>query len=255
MPVTSSPSRIREVTPASAASVVIPSNVSPGPSPYIGWKWSNPQTPSKPSSSASCTRRTSSSHEIRCWATSSPKRMVRDSSTPREGGTVEDAALYLPDGDGFVGTELTQGGWDPGAQNGAVVLALLGHCLEDVPTLSPMGLARLTVDLMRPVPIGPRLVVRPSIVREGKKIQVALLELVADDVVHVRATALRVGEEDLGDEGQDLLPGPPPIDRLPAPEGCARVGDAPGAPGFLRGIEMRRAPDQGVWIRLAVPVV
>ena len=30
--------RIRDVTPASAASVVIPSKVSPGPSPYIGWK-------------------------------------------------------------------------------------------------------------------------------------------------------------------------------------------------------------------------
>jgi hypothetical protein len=59
-----------------AASVVIPSKHSPGPSPYMGWKWSKPHTPSKPSSSASCTRRTSSSHEIRCWATSSPNRMA-----------------------------------------------------------------------------------------------------------------------------------------------------------------------------------
>src|SRR5262245_58876013 len=59
----------------------MPSKVSPGPSPYIGWKWSNPHTPSKPSSSASCTRRTSSSHEMRCCATSSPNRMVRDTVT------------------------------------------------------------------------------------------------------------------------------------------------------------------------------
>ena len=29
---------MRVVTPARAASVVMPSNVSPGPSPYIGWK-------------------------------------------------------------------------------------------------------------------------------------------------------------------------------------------------------------------------
>jgi hypothetical protein len=171
---------------------------------------------------------------------------------------VEAPALYLPDGDGFVGTILTQGGWDPGAQNGAVVLALLGHCLEDVPTLSPMGLARLTVDLMRPVPIGPRLVVRPTVVREGKKIQVVVLELLADDVLHVRATALRLREEDLGEDGADLLPVPPPpapADRLPPPEGCARLGEAPGSPGFLRGIEMRRVPDRGVWVRLVVPVV
>ena len=68
---------MRDVTPASAASVVMPSKVSPGPSPYIGWKWSKPHTPSKPSSSASCTRRTSSSHGIRCCATSSPNRMAR----------------------------------------------------------------------------------------------------------------------------------------------------------------------------------
>src|SRR5437868_11589366 len=51
------------------------SNVSPGPSPYIGWKWSKPQTPSKPSSSASFTRRTTSSHGIRWGVTSSPKRI------------------------------------------------------------------------------------------------------------------------------------------------------------------------------------
>ncbi len=29
---------MRDVTPDNAASVVIPSNASPGPSPYIGWK-------------------------------------------------------------------------------------------------------------------------------------------------------------------------------------------------------------------------
>src|SRR5438270_3676253 len=75
MPATSTPRRMRDVIPASAARYVIASKVSPGPSPYIGWKWSKPQTPSKPSSSASWTRRMSSSHGNRCWATSSPKRM------------------------------------------------------------------------------------------------------------------------------------------------------------------------------------
>src|SRR5262245_6973174 len=59
----------------------MPSNVSPGPSPYIGWKWPNPPTPSQPNSSASCTRRTSSSHVMRCCATSSPNRMDRDTAT------------------------------------------------------------------------------------------------------------------------------------------------------------------------------
>lgn len=169
---------------------------------------------------------------------------------------MEAPALYLPDGDGIVGTILTQGGWDPGHQNGGVVLALLGHRLEDVPTLVPMGLARLTVDLQRPVPIGPRLDLRSTILREGKKLQIVLLELLAGDVVFVRATALRLRLADLGDAGADLLPAPAPWDAgMPPPETCDHLEWKPGSPGFLRGIEMRSARGMGMWIRLAVPVV
>lgn len=171
---------------------------------------------------------------------------------------MDERSLYLPDGDGYVGTIRTQGGWDPGAQNGAAVLSLLGHCLEDVPSLAPMGLARLTVDLQRPVPIGPRLVVRPTILREGKKIQVLSLEVLVDDVVHVRATALRLREEDVSDR-EALLgeapPGDPAVAEMPPPEACERLGVGPESPGFLQGIEMRRAAGLGVWIRLALPVV
>ncbi len=75
MPVTSRPSRARSVTPLSAASVVLPSKHSPGPSPYIGWKWSKPQTPSKPSSSAKRARAASSGQETLCCAMSSPNLM------------------------------------------------------------------------------------------------------------------------------------------------------------------------------------
>jgi hypothetical protein len=164
--------------------------------------------------------------------------------------------LYLRDGDGFVGTILTQGSWDPDAQNGAVVLALLGHCLEDVPTLTPMVLARLTVDLVRPVPIGRRLVVRPTIEREGKKIQLVRLELLVDDVVHVWATALRLRVLDVSDVAHVL--GTTPIEAgrsLPPPDQCVRTHRAPGSPGFVEAIEMRRVPGRGLWVRLAVPVV
>src|SRR3546814_10740206 len=76
---------------------------------------------------------------------------------------MEAPSLYVRDGDGFVGTVLTQGSWDPGAANGGAVLALLGQCLDEVPSLVPMSLARLTADLVRPVPIGRRLHVVPTI--------------------------------------------------------------------------------------------
>src|SRR3954453_3109394 len=101
MPVTRSPSRTRSVTPAHPASVVIPSKHSPGPSPYIGWKWSNPQTPSKPRVSANRTRSTFSSQVMRCWATSSPKRMpllvARPPRVRHRGGRVLAVTGPVPD--------------------------------------------------------------------------------------------------------------------------------------------------------------
>jgi len=171
-------------------------------------------------------------------------------------------ALYRRDGDGFVGTTLTQGAWDREAQNGAAVLSLLGHCLEDVPSLAPMSLSRFTVDLVRPVPIGVRLDVVPSVIREGKKIQVVELQLMVGDVTHVRATALRVRDADVrGARGlPDPTPEREPIDRIVAPEQSGEMGRGKDSPGFLQGIEMRRAPaiegpGMGYWVRLAKPVV
>src|SRR4051812_35650798 len=75
MPVTSRPRRTLVVMPLHAASVVLPSKHSPGPSPYMGWKWSKPQMPSKPSSSANRARDAFSDHGIRCCAMSSPNFM------------------------------------------------------------------------------------------------------------------------------------------------------------------------------------
>lgn len=185
--------------------------------------------------------------------------VVQRSRRPQlcEGERVTEPALYLPDGDGFVGTILTQGTWDPGSQTGAAVLALLGHCLEDVPMLAPMALARLTVDLLRPVPIGPRLTVRTDVLREGKKIQLVQLDLVADDQLLVRASALRLRVEDVADAHRLLPTDVDLADRpqLPPPDQCERIGGSPSSPRFLEGIELRRVPGVGTWIRLAVPVV
>src|SRR3954451_12774826 len=110
----------------------------------------------------------------------------------------EAEALYVRDGDAFVGTACTQGAWAHGGQAGGAVLALLGHVLEDIPTLTPMSLTRLTVDIVRPVPVGERLRVNTEVIREGKKIQVVDLTVAAGDVVTTRARALRVRDCDVG---------------------------------------------------------
>ena len=173
-------------------------------------------------------------------------------------------AMYVRDGDAFVGTTLTQGGWDRRHMNGAAVLALLGHCLDDVPTLVPMVIARFTADLARPLPIGPRLHVLPEVVREGKKLQLVQLRIVVDDVEHAWASALRLRVDVLSDTSglPESSATTPTADDLLTPRAeLASMRDAnPNLPGFLHAIDLWRAPRRdgkgsGYWARLDTPVV
>ena len=174
----------------------------------------------------------------------------------------EGQALYVRDGGAFVGTACTKGSWHDNGQSGGAVLALLGHVLEDVPTLTPMSLTRLTVDIVRPVPVGARLSVESKVRREGKKIQVVDLAVTTADAEHVIARALRLRDADLA-----AVPGVPastsdenPSTLLPPPDELG-VDHRDSLPEFLRfGAELRRtiAPvggRHGAWIRLRVPVV
>ena len=175
----------------------------------------------------------------------------------------EAEALYVRDGDAFVGTVCTQGAWAHGGQAGSAVLALLGHVLEDVPTLTPMSLTRLTVDIVRPVPVGERLHVTTDVIREGKKIQLVDLLISAGDTVTTRARALRIRDQDVGGlvgmpvSTSDLNPSA----TVPPPEDLSGVEQLTRVPKFLSlGAELRRTlePVDGinvVWCRLRVPVV
>jgi hypothetical protein len=175
----------------------------------------------------------------------------------------EEHALYVRDGDAFVGTRCTGGPWQAGSQSGGAVLALLGHVLEDVPTLVPMSLTRLTADFVRPVPVGKPLLVSPQVIREGKKLQVVDLTVTAGDADCVRARALRVRDADL--TALDGMPssttGDDPASRLPPADDLQRVDELPRVADFLRyGAEMRRTAEpvgglHGVLLRLRVPVV
>ena len=69
--------------------------------------------------------------------------------------------MFVPEDDGVVvATMLTQGPWDPNSQYGGTPAALLTWAVERVPTLVPMRIARITVDMHRRVPLG-RLEVAP----------------------------------------------------------------------------------------------
>lgn len=174
---------------------------------------------------------------------------------------MEAPALYVRDGDAFVGTELIQGGWDPTAANGGAVLTLLGQVLDQVPTLVPMAVTRFTADLVRPVPMGRRMHVRHEIVREGKKIQLVELRLEVDGVDHVRASALRLREEAFDPaELPTSTTDERPAAALTPPDSLPRIrSQAPGFAGFLDGVDMRkssrRAGAAGTWVKLDADVV
>jgi hypothetical protein len=83
------------------------------------------------------------------------------------------------------------GPWNPGMQHGGAPASLCVWVAERVPSAVPMRVARLTLDLLRPVPVAP-LHIRWEIVREGRKIQLVAVHLEASGVEVARASVLRV---------------------------------------------------------------
>jgi hypothetical protein len=171
-------------------------------------------------------------------------------------------ALFVRRGDEYVATELTQGPWNPEHQHGGPVCALLATVVERVPSLVPMRCGRLTVDLMRTVPVA-ALRARARVVREGKRVQLVEAALEHDGVEVARASALRVR---IGSTPNALtLPRRPDESppRLPeAHKGSALELAGRPVPGFIRAIDIDRvvgglgtgAPAI-VWYRLRVPLI
>ncbi len=165
--------------------------------------------------------------------------------------------MFVPQDDRVVvATMLTQGPWDPNAQYGGAPAALLTWAVERVPTLVPMRIARITVDMHRRVPLGP-LEVDAEIVREGKRLQVVVATVRDPDGVEVaRATALRFR---LG-SGPDAPTDPrlPPIETPPWGEERTNQRRPTGLNGFIDATEMREAggPDaSSTWYRATTPVI
>lgn len=100
-------------------------------------------------------------------------------------------ALFTFDGDRIVPTELSRGPWSPNALHGGPVAALLARAMERVDAPGPMHPARITLELLRPVPLAP-LTVSARLQRPGKKVQLVEGSIHAGDVEVARATLLRI---------------------------------------------------------------
>ena len=162
-------------------------------------------------------------------------------------------ALFRLEGGRYVPTDRSRGPWSPEALHGSPVAALLAHVVEERRS-AELELARLTVDLCRPVPYAP-LSVAVEPVREGRRVALYRLAIEADGRALTYATALclRRNAPSEGDGAQyDPLPSPPSADALPGGVLDRRGNPWVSYPGTLE-MRFHRAPGGAepaeVWIR------
>jgi Acyl-CoA thioesterase C-terminal domain/Acyl-CoA thioesterase N-terminal domain len=111
---------------------------------------------------------------------------------------VPECAFFLSDGERFLSTELTRGPWSPHHQHAGPPAALLGRAIEQAPASAPMQVARVTFDIVRPIPIEP-LEVSVRQVRAGRSVELLEGTLTDDGGELMRASAwrIRTGDVDL----------------------------------------------------------
>lgn len=181
-----------------------------------------------------------------------------------------DDALFFPDGSRFLPGEAARGPWSPDALHGGPVAAVVARAAEECQADPAMQLARLTLELLRPVPVAP-LDVTATMIRPGRKVQLIEVAVTAGDDVLVRARALRIRTHGAGDPAGAGLPvaggGEGDGTNTVAPLGpTAGISTTPLRDDYRAfhnsGAELRFVAGHfelpgpsSVWVRLSVPVV
>ena len=167
-------------------------------------------------------------------------------------------AFFLSDGDQFQATALCRGPWDPGSLHGGPVTALIGREAERADPDPALFTARLTVELLRPVPLS-RVRVDTSVLRPGKRVRILGVSVTHDGTEVARATVLRV-QRVAADLTEALpvggVPFAPPEDAETAPrlvEGYVGIMDGMDV-RTVSGISTRRGPAT-YWFKLRAPLV
>jgi hypothetical protein len=156
----------------------------------------------------------------------------------------------------FEATEIARGPWDPDAQHGGAPAALLVRAFEQLAGADGLTLARLTYELVRPVPLG-ALEVAVQVVRPGRRVQLLEGTIAAGGQEVVKARALRIRRAQAPPAPIVTAPLPPPELGRPSD-----FGDR-GHPFFgSHGVEIRfvegafHEPGPATaWFRLMRPLV
>jgi hypothetical protein len=165
-------------------------------------------------------------------------------------------AFYEPAGDArFAATPSTGGPWSPEHQHAGPPAALLGRALERCAPREGMALARVSCEILGPIPVA-EVEVEARVVRPGRSVELLEASLSSGGRACMLARAWRVRLAGVaGPLGADPEPPPRPVVADPLP---------PHLEGFGYGeaVELRFAAgswtDLGpatVWTRLRVPLV
>lgn len=167
-------------------------------------------------------------------------------------------AFYEPLGDGrFRSTERTVGPWNHESQHLGPPSALLTRALENLPAAFPASIARVTVEVLGPVPVA-QLELTSSVERSGRSVELLAAELTAGGRTVLRARAWRIVRSDTGAVAAGAA------DPLPPPEQGIPTGKAPGwiGGGYVDAMEWRSlrgafdSPGPAtVWARQGVDLV
>lgn len=144
---------------------------------------------------------------------------------------VPPTSFYVAESAGrFTATELTRGPWSPDHQHAGPPAALLARAIERASGISDGQTARITVDILAPIPLA-SVEVRARVLRPGRRVEQLQAELAHDGQAVARATAWRVTRSE--------------VDAAAAPDAPPPLGDATptGLPWWKDEVAYHRAFD------------
>jgi hypothetical protein len=167
-------------------------------------------------------------------------------------------SFFRADGDVFEPTELTRGPWDPDAQHAGPPAALLGRAIERCGDGEGKHVGRVTVEILRPVPMT-TLTVSAQVVRPGRSVELveASLSDGEGEVMLARGWRLRTESVELDPAPADEPPGHGPADGTPRdffPTGVDVGYHTAMEYRFVTGAYLEIGPAV-VWMRMRHPLV
>src|ERR1700680_3321512 len=156
--------------------------------------------------------------------------------------------VFTSEGGRFIPTEHARGPWDPRALHGGAPAALIATAFERMEPASPLRIARLSFEFLRPIPLAP-LTLATQVVRSGRRVQELSAQLTSAADADGRAS----GDAHNGAAGEQLTCRASALRVLPVPpEAAACAAHAREAQPAGSAPTRMKGPDAGRPVQFAL---